>query len=99
MKSSLKRVFCALLVIFVAVLPVMAQGSGESQQQTSGPIDIKIATWTSNQDQLDLLGSFVDEFAAKEGDSFYYESNKVHYLENRSAKDAEVIWVASPPTF
>ena len=39
------------------------------------------------------------EFAAKEGDSFYYESNKVHYLENRSAKDAEVIWVASPPTF
>ncbi len=39
------------------------------------------------------------EFTAKEGDTFYYESNKVHYLENRSAEDAEVIWVASPPTF
>ena len=39
------------------------------------------------------------EYCAKEGDTFYYESNKVHYLENRSAEDAEVIWVASPPTF
>lgn len=39
------------------------------------------------------------EYAAKKGDSFYYESNKVHYLENRSAEDAEVVWVASPPTF
>ena len=39
------------------------------------------------------------EFTAKEGDAFYYECDKVHYLENRSAEDAEVIWVASPPTF
>lgn len=39
------------------------------------------------------------EYTAKRGDSFYYESNKVHYLENRSAEDAEVVWVASPPTF
>ncbi len=39
------------------------------------------------------------EYAAKAGDTFYYESNKVHYLENRSAEDAEVVWVASPPTF
>lgn len=39
------------------------------------------------------------EHVAKAGDSFYYESNKVHYLENRSAEDAVVVWVASPPTF
>ena len=30
-------------------------------------VDIKIATWTSNADQLALLGSFVDEFAAEKG--------------------------------
>ena len=39
------------------------------------------------------------EFTAKEGDAFYYVCDKVHYIENRSAEDAEVIWVASPPTF
>ena len=28
---------------------------------------IKIATWTSNEAQLELLGSFVKEFAEKKG--------------------------------
>lgn len=109
MKSSLKRVFCALLVIFVAVLPVMAQGSGESQQQTSGPIDIKIATWTSNQDQLDLLGSFVDEFAAKEGMEInatfesitFDEYNTLLSLELQGSEAPDVFWVleTSAPAF
>ena len=39
------------------------------------------------------------EFVARKGDAFYYESNKVHYLENRTAETAVVLWVASPPTF
>lgn len=39
------------------------------------------------------------EYEAHEGDSFYYESGKVHYLENRTAEKAVVLWVASPPTF
>lgn len=39
------------------------------------------------------------EYAAKSGDAFYYESDKVHYLENRTAETAVVLWVASPPTF
>ncbi len=39
------------------------------------------------------------EHIARAGDAFYYESNKVHYLENRTAEQATVLWVASPPTF
>lgn len=39
------------------------------------------------------------EYALRAGDSFYYECGKVHFIENRSAETAEVIWVASPPTF
>ena len=40
-----------------------------------------------------------NEYALRAGDSFYYEGGKVHFIENRSAETAEVIWVASPPTF
>lgn len=35
----------------------------------------------------------------KAGESFYFKSNKVHYLENRTDKIAKVIWVTSPPSF
>lgn len=35
----------------------------------------------------------------KKGESFYYTSNKVHQIINKSNLDAEFIWVSSPPTF
>ncbi len=39
------------------------------------------------------------EFVAHTGDAFYYESNKIHFIENRTAETAVILWVASPPTF
>ena len=39
------------------------------------------------------------EHIVKQGESFYFESNKVHCLENKSDTTAKVIWVSSPPTF
>lgn len=35
----------------------------------------------------------------KKGESFYFSPEKVHYIINESDKDAEFIWVSSPPTF
>lgn len=35
----------------------------------------------------------------KKGETFYYISNKPHYLENRGSTRARVVWVASPPNF
>jgi Predicted transcriptional regulators len=38
-------------------------------------------------------------YTCKKGESFYYVSNKVHYLKNKTNKIAKIIWVSSPPTF
>ncbi|MBR5900082.1 MAG: helix-turn-helix transcriptional regulator [Clostridia bacterium] len=35
----------------------------------------------------------------KKGESFYFTSNKVHNIINKSSKEAEFIWVSSPPSF
>ena len=35
----------------------------------------------------------------KKGEAFYFSAGKMHKLENRTAEEAVVLWVASPPTF
>lgn len=35
----------------------------------------------------------------KKGESFYFKSSEIHYIENPSNKDAVVLWVSSPPSF
>ena len=35
----------------------------------------------------------------KRGESFYYKANAEHFLENVSGRDAELIWVSTPPNF
>lgn len=35
----------------------------------------------------------------KKGESFYYSAQKVHKITNNSNKEAEFIWVSSPPEF
>lgn len=39
------------------------------------------------------------EYVANKGEAFYYESAKVHFLENRTETPAVVLWISSPPTF
>ena len=36
-------------------------------------------------------------FKAKKGESFYFTSDKTHYIESRSG--ASLLWVSSPPSF
>lgn len=38
-------------------------------------------------------------FKIKSGESFYFKSNKLHYLENTYNKPATILWVSTPPSF
>ena len=38
-------------------------------------------------------------FKCGKNESFYFVSNKTHYIENKTGKVAKIIWVSSPPTF
>lgn len=35
----------------------------------------------------------------KSGESFYFTAAKKHFIENKSSKDAVLIWVTTPPSF
>lgn len=35
----------------------------------------------------------------KKGESFYFQSNQMHYLENQTSRPATILWVATPPSF
>ena len=35
----------------------------------------------------------------KKGESFYFNSGKIHYVKNSGNKTAKFIWISSPPTF
>jgi mannose-6-phosphate isomerase-like protein (cupin superfamily) len=38
-------------------------------------------------------------FKVKKGESFYFKTNKGHYIENTSKNTARIIWVSTPPNF
>ncbi len=38
-------------------------------------------------------------FVCKKGESFYFVSNKDHYIKNNTDKEAKIIWVSCPPNF
>ena len=33
------------------------------------------------------------------GESFYFKAGQKHFIENKSSKDAMLIWVSTPPSF
>lgn len=35
----------------------------------------------------------------KKGETFYFASNKVHYIENTADKACKILWISSPPQF
>ncbi len=39
------------------------------------------------------------QYVVKAGESFYYTSDKNHYIENTTAHPARFIWVSTPPSF
>ena len=39
------------------------------------------------------------QYEVNQGETFYYETSKPHYLKNTQNQKAKVIWVSSPPNF
>lgn len=39
------------------------------------------------------------EYFCKNGESFYFTTDKNHYIKNSTNKNAKVIWISSPPNF
>ena len=39
------------------------------------------------------------EYKCKKGETFYFTTDRNHYIENKEKKLAKVIWVSSPPNF
>lgn len=40
-----------------------------------------------------------NSYVCKKGESFYFISNKNHYLENKHSTPCKLLWISSPPTF
>ena len=39
------------------------------------------------------------KFEARAGESFYYEADRNHYIENPTGRETRFIWVSTPPSF
>lgn len=39
------------------------------------------------------------EYVCKSGESFYFTTDKNHYLKNNTDYDCKIIWISSPPNF
>ncbi len=91
MKKILSMLLAALMLVGL-LIPAMAEET---------VVPIKIATWTSNESQLALLGSFVDEFAAAKGIKIdatfesisFNEYNTKLLLELNSDSAPDLYWV------
>ena len=70
----------------------------------SGGESFEVAPHSGEEFGYVLSGSVVihlgnKKYKANKGESFYYQANKEHYIENNTDRVARLIWVATPPTF
>lgn len=40
-----------------------------------------------------------EKYNLKKGETFYFRANKEHFLKNDKSKEAQVLWISSPPSF
>jgi multiple sugar transport system substrate-binding protein len=94
-----KRCF-ALFLALLCTASLFAAGTKETAQQTpTGPVDIKISTWTSNKDQLALLGTFVKEFADKKGVQVNPQFETIPFAEYTTKLSLELQGTEAPDVF
>ncbi|MBZ4673287.1 MAG: extracellular solute-binding protein family 1 [Spirochaeta sp.] len=94
------RLLTFLLVLFLAMGMAFAAGAKE-EAAPSGPVSMTIATWTSNPDQIALLDSFVQGFAAQKGIEIdatfesipFAEYNTKLSLELQGQNGPDLFWV------
>nr|WP_319776377.1 sugar ABC transporter substrate-binding protein [uncultured Sphaerochaeta sp.] len=94
------RLLAFMLVLFLAMGMAFAAGAKE-ESAPSGPVSMTIATWTSNPDQIALLDSFVQGFAAQKGIEIdatfesipFAEYNTKLSLELQGQNGPDLFWV------
>ncbi len=94
------RLLTFLLVLSLAMGMAFAAGAKE-EAALSGPVSMTIATWTSNPDQIALLDSFVQGFAAQKGIEIdatfesipFAEYNTKLSLELQGQNGPDLFWV------
>ena len=94
------------LALVLALIMMFALGSVAFADDA---VDMKIAVWTSNEGQLELLNSFVQEFAEKKGITINATFESIAYaefttkllLELQGSDAPDVYWVTetSAPAF
>lgn len=100
MRNRTRQLFVLLVVLVVAMSMTFAQGTKDSAK-AGGPVELTIATWTSNPDQIALLNSFVEKFAASKGieikatfESILFEEyNTKLSLELQGSGGPDLFWV------
>ncbi|AEV29345.1 ABC-type sugar transport system, periplasmic component [Sphaerochaeta pleomorpha str. Grapes] len=98
---GMKRALILLMVLATVSSLSFAQGAKESTSVATGPVSMTIATWTSNADQIALLGSFVQGFAKEKGIEInanfesipFAEYNTKLPLELQGSDGPDVFWI------
>jgi len=89
------------MLVFALVLSVLGMGlfANGTKETVASPVKIKISTWTSNKDQLALLGSFVNEFAEKKGITIEPEFESIAFAEYTTKLSLELQGSEAPDVF
>lgn len=94
----MKKLLVLLLSVCMALSFLGAQGAKEAESST-GPVSIKISTWTSNKDQIALLDSFVQEFAALKGIEITTEFETITFAEYTTKLSLELQGSSAPDVY
>ncbi len=77
--------------------PILVQLSGLSSTEVDDPHEGEEFGYVLSGKIFVCVGNVKKK--CKKGDSFYFNSNQPHYIENASNTQATVLWISTPPSF
>ena len=80
-----------------AMEPIMLRLKGGAATEKDLPHDVEEFGYVQKGTIKVCVGK--RDCEAKEGESFYFRSNKTHYLVNLTDEEAVVLWLSCPPNF
>ena len=77
--------------------PILVSIEGQSQTDLYVPHEGQEFGYVLEGELTLVIGNV--SYKIKKGETFYFESNKDHYLKNVKERVCKVIWVSTPPSF
>ncbi len=77
--------------------PIIVNLKGNAKTETDDPHDGEEFGYVLSGKIIVVCGKTRKK--CKKGDSFYFNSNHPHYIENAGNTEATVLWVSTPPSF